>query len=184
MHLVEQTLNSKTAYSGKIFTIKTDTVALPNKKTATRELALKQNATCVIAITKSKKIILVNQYRYAVKRCLWEVPAGKMDSNETPLHCAKRELLEETGFKSNNWTKIGLTAPCPGFCNELIHMFFAKNAFKVCEPKPDPDEFVETRLFDFNELVQQAAYGQIIDSKTTCSILRTHFLILNNTLQI
>lgn len=180
LNFLEKTLNSKTIYSGKIFTIKLNKVSLPNNHTATRELAIKQNAACVVALTKSKKIVLVKQFRNAIQKNLWEVPAGKKETNETALQCAKRELIEETGFNSTHWINIGKITPCPGFCNEQIGLFLALNAVKACAPKPDPDEFVKTGLFNFDEIAKHAALGNLTDAKTTCAILRTHFLISSN----
>lgn len=182
MNFFEKTLTSKTVYSGTIFKVKSDTVSLPNHKTAKRELVLKSNAACVVALTKSKKIVLVKQFRHAVKQCLWEIPAGKKDPGESPFKCAKRELLEETGFKSKHWLNLGPILPTPGFCNESIFTFLALNAFKACQPCTDPDEFVKTGLFDFKKIVQQATFGNLTDAKSVCAILRTHLLFLNNKL--
>lgn len=177
MNFFEKTLSQSISYTGKIFSVQKSKVLLSNNNIVPREVALKQHAACVLAITKFKKVVLVKQFRYATKKNLIEIPAGKIENHEkNPLLCAKRELLEETGFKSPHWLNLGYVLPSPGFCNEKIYIFLARKAFKAANPKPDPNELIETVLVDYNKLVNATMLGQIADAKTACAVLRTHAL--------
>ncbi len=177
MNFFEKTLSQSTCHTGKVFSVQTSKVLLSNNNIASREVAIRKHAACVLAITKSKKAVMVKQFRYAAKKSLLEIPAGKMEDREkNPLLCAKRELLEETGFKSPHWINLGHILPSPGFCNEKIYIFLAKKAFKADQPKPDPNELVEPIIIDFNKLVNATVSGQIVDAKTVCAVLRANTL--------
>ena len=177
MNFFEKTIESKIIYQGEIFNITTNKIKLKNNHIASREVVKKSSAACVIAITRNKNIVLVKQFRYAIGKHLIEIPAGKMESFEKhPLLCAKRELLEETGFKAPNWINLGPILPCPGFCNEKLFLFLAKNSFKAQSPKPDPDEFLQTITMPLDLAVQRATFGSFSDAKTICAILKLHNL--------
>lgn len=177
MNFYEKTIESKITYRGKIFNITSNKVKLKNNHIASREVVKKNSAACVIAVTKNKNIVLVKQFRYAIGKHLIEIPAGKMENFEKhPLLCAKRELLEETGFKAPSWINLGPILPCPGFCDEKLFLFLAKNSFKAQTPKPDPDEFLQTITIPLDLAVKKATFGLFSDAKTVCSILKLHSL--------
>ena len=85
------------------------------------------------------------QFRYALQQPLLEIPAGKLDPNEEPINCAKRELAEETGYRAKEWISLGTIATSPGFCNEVLHLYLAKD-LTMGETHWDPDEYVELCL--------------------------------------
>lgn len=113
-------------YSGKIIDVYKDLVELPNKKIAEREIVLHNECSGVLAI-KNQKIILVKQYRHAIKKCFLEIPAGIMEKNERPEICAKRELQEETGLIAKKLFFMFKMYSAAGFCNELINIFLLMN---------------------------------------------------------
>ena len=132
VELKEIRLRGETVYSGKILTVQEDFVALPDGNEARREVVRHNGACCVVAIDDDKNLLLVRQFRYALNKQLLELPAGKLDViGESPLGAAKRELLEETGFKAANWLDLGAIYPSPGYCDEVIYLYVATNLTKA-----------------------------------------------------
>jgi ADP-ribose pyrophosphatase len=107
---------------------------------------------------------LVEQYRPAVDTTLWEIPAGLLEAGETPLSCAKRELLEETGYEADHWEERLTFYTSPGFTNEKITLFVAKDLRKVANPRLD--EISRCHAFDCATLNHLMNSGQIKDAKT------------------
>ncbi len=165
MNLYEKTLTSKYIYKGKILNLRFEEVELQNGETSSREIIEFPNSVSVIAITENKKIVLVKQYRKPCESELLEIVAGKMDKNEDPLECAKRELSEETGYYSKKWKKIASFYTTPGYSNEFMNMYIAYDAIKG-RAHPDEDEFLEIIEIDIKELIEKVKNGEIKDAKT------------------
>jgi ADP-ribose pyrophosphatase len=165
MNFYEKTLSSKYIYKGKILNLRFEEVELPNRDTSSREIIEFPNSVSVIAITEDKKIVLVKQYRKPCESELLEIVAGKMDKNEDPLECAKRELSEETGYHSENWEKIASFYTTPGYSNEFMNMYIARDVIKG-KSHPDEDEFLEIIEMDIKELIEKVKSGEIKDAKT------------------
>lgn len=102
----EKCLKEEKIFSGDFLTLKKDTVELIDGQTATREIIVNDDAAAVVALDEENNIVLVKQYRYALKREVLEIPAGKVEKGEDFLDAAKRELVEETGYESNNWQSL------------------------------------------------------------------------------
>ena len=101
---------------------------------------------------------------------LIEIPAGKLDPNEEPINCAKRELAEETGYRAKEWISLGRIATSPGFCNEVLHLYLAKD-LTMGETHWDPDEYVELEYFTLPELLEAIKAEQIKDSKSLAALM-------------
>lgn len=169
MNLYEKTEKEEIIYSGKLLRLKKIKVRLPNERFSTREIVEHPGAVAILAVDENKKVILVKQYRKAMEEVLWEVPAGKLDKNEEPLSCAKRELKEETGYRAESWRKIGSFYSSPGFSNEIIHIYFAQN-LKEGAQKLDEDEFLEFYTFDIDKIKEMLRQGSIKDAKTQIAL--------------
>lgn len=170
MKVVERTIKSDKIYQGKILNLRIDTVELPDQKYSKRELVEHSGAVAVIPITEDNKIVMVRQYRKSVEEYLLEVPAGKLEMGEEPLECAQRELLEETGYKSDNLEYLFKIFTSPGFSNEAISIFVAKNLVKDVA-QPDEDEYIEIEEYEIDELMTMIKEEKIKDAKTISSIL-------------
>lgn len=170
MKNVEQTIKSDKVYQGKIINLRIDTVELPDQKYSKREIIEHPGAVAVIPITEDNKIVMVKQFRKSVEEYLLEVPAGKLEIGEEPLECAKRELLEETGYKSNNLEYLFKFYTSPGFCNETISIFVAKDLVMDIA-QPDEDEYIEIEKYEIDELIEKISKEEIKDAKTITSIL-------------
>ena len=119
---------------------------------------------------KRDRVVLVRQYRYPYETTTLEIPAGKMDQGpENAENCGRRELSEETGLVAGTMIPMGEIWPSPGFMDERLHLFCAKELTQG-EVHPDEDEFVEIVRMPFDELCQRIASGEIHDAKTVAAI--------------
>ena len=115
----------------------------------------------VIALTKENKIVLVEQYRAGVDEVTLEIPGGMVDENENPLDAAKRELLEETGYKSSNWQQIGKTSSNPAILNNFTHLFVAKDCEFTGSQKQDGSEDIDFHVIPFDEFLELVQNGTV-----------------------
>lgn len=168
--LHETLLTSTQIYQGKVITVCQDTVELANGKTATREIVKHPGAVAIVPITDNDEIILVRQFRHAVANSLLEIPAGKLDPNETPALCAKRELIEETGFAAGQIQLLTTIFTTPGFSNEVLTIYLAEQLHYVGSC-PDEDEFLELEYYPLAQIDELIASGQIQDAKTIIGLL-------------
>ncbi|WAH39051.1 NUDIX hydrolase [Alicyclobacillus dauci] len=166
----EQTLEEEEIFSGRVVKLSKLTVKLPNGRTSTREVIVHPGAVAVLAEPEPDRVILVKQFRKACETELWEIPAGKLEPNEDPDAAAKRELSEETGFSAERMERLFTFYTSPGFANEKLHVYYASE-LKEGEIHLDEDEFVETRLFNRQEIDRMLQMGGIEDAKTLVALL-------------
>ena len=119
----EKTIKSETLYKGRIVDLRIETVELPDKKYAKREIVDHGKGACIIPIRDDGKIILVKQFRKAINQFIYELPAGLVDPGEDPSQTAYRELQEEIGYKANDLKFLFSGYPSPGFTNEETSFF-------------------------------------------------------------
>ena len=162
--------SSNIVFKGKVFDIKIDQILYDSGNSGVREIVLHKGGAVVLAITKEKRIILVKQYRWPLKKFFLELPAGKLEKNEDPLDCAKRELLEETGITAEKFVKLGTIATSPGFCSELLHIYLAERLTRGIHNREEGEEGMEIFEFTLDEIKNMIMKGEIIDSKTICGI--------------
>ena len=171
MDLQEKQLSSDYKYKGRIISLRVDNILLPNGKEADREVVEHPGGVCVCALTPDNEILFVRQFRYPYNDALLEIPAGKLEKGEDPLECGKRELLEETGAVGKDYAFLGELYPSPGYCDEIIHMYFARvDSFQ--DTQPDEDEFLEVEKIPLKEAVRLVMDNVIKDSKTQTAILK------------
>jgi ADP-ribose pyrophosphatase len=162
---------SSLVYQCKIFDVWEDEVDLPNGKSI-RQIWINHNPTvAIVAVNDKNELILIKQYRTAVKKNLLEIPAGSLDNlEESPVACAQRELAEETGFKAKNLIKLFEGYLLPGYCNEYMYFFLAQGLFSA-PLTPDEDEFIEIMPVSFSQAQELLKSGEIIDAKTVLGIM-------------
>ncbi|MBO8159174.1 NUDIX hydrolase [Thermosyntropha sp.] len=169
MNLEEKTVKSEEVFKGRIVELKVDTVLLPDGRYSTREIVKHDEAVAIVAIDERRNIYLVQQYRKPIEKVLLEIPAGIMNKGEKPLAAAKRELEEETGFKAERWENLGFFYTAPGFTDEKIHLFLARELIEG-KVNLDEDEFVKVEVMPFKKAYDMALNGGIIDAKTIIGI--------------
>lgn len=166
----EKTIESEKIYSGKILDVFKDTVELPNGSTSVREVVRKADGVCVAAVDSDGMVAFVSQYRYPYAVNVLELPAGKIDGDETPEHAAARELKEETGIESAKLIPLGYSMSSPGFCDEGIWMFVATDFVKG-KARPDENEFLNLSWISLEKATEMALDGEIRDLKSRMLIL-------------
>jgi ADP-ribose pyrophosphatase len=170
-HLVERRVRSESVYEGHFLKVRRDEIRLPNGKTASREHVLHPGAVMIVPITDDGQLIIERQFRYPLDRVLLEFPAGKLDPDETTLHCAQRELREETGFRAREWAYAGRMHNAPAYSTEFIEVWFARGL--VAGPQElDDGEFVEVQTIAEAALFELVASGELTDAKTMVGLLK------------
>lgn len=167
----EPTVASRTVYRGRIATLRVDDVRLPGGRIVRREIVEHPGAAAVVALTEDREVVLVRQYRKAVERTLLEIPAGTLEPGETPLSCAHRELVEETGLQADTMTPLLTFVPSPGLLTEEITIFLATGLRPVRRQVQAEEEglgVVRVRLDQVRELI---ARGEVQDSKTLIGLM-------------
>lgn len=169
MDFREKTIRTTNIYKGKIIDVNVYDVSLPNGGESKREVVHHPGAVAVIALTESGKIVLVRQFRKALEKEIYEIPAGKLEKGEAPIDTAMRELEEETGFRAKEFIEIASFYTSPGFSDEIIYLFEAKQLSKG-NLQTDEDEFVEMVEVTLEEAEQMIASKKIHDAKTLFAI--------------
>ena len=174
--LIETTISSEEVYHGVMIRLERDTVCLPNGSTAIREVMRHPGAAAVVPLTREGNVVLVRQFRYPFSRVMLEIPAGKLDPNEAPADCARRELKEETGFLAEELISLGVFFPSIAMLDEQIHLFLARG-LTPSSANLDEDEFLHVEQRPLKDLVQQILRGEVPDGKTQTAILKAYYLL-------
>ena len=164
-HLKETRLESELAYEGSFLKVHHDTVRLPNGKTASREYIPHPGAVVILPVLDNGRLLLERQYRYPVDQVFIEFPAGKIDPGEDPLVCAKRELLEETGYTATHWQFVCKIHNAIAYSDEFLDIYIARG-LTAGERKLDDEEFLDVFDCTPQELTSWVRAGRITDVKT------------------
>ena len=169
MDFKEKTLVENVLYKGKVLTLRRDEVALPDGKTAIREVVHHNGGSCIFC-EKDGKILFVKQFRYAFGEEVLELPAGKREKDEPPEITALRELEEEGGIKAKKAELLFEVYPSPGYTDEKIYIYKATE-LEDCAQKLDEDEFLSAVWIDKEEVKKLIKSGRIKDGKTLIALL-------------
>jgi ADP-ribose pyrophosphatase len=170
-------LSSKTVYKGKIFWVTSDDVVEPGGIRVRRDVVRHNGSVVILAIDDRKnpddpEILLIRQYRHAAGQFLMELPAGRIEPGEKLLPAAKRELLEETGYKARRWSHHVRYYASPGFLAESMDILLAEDLVHAPgEGTPDEDEHIEVHPTPLSEAVRLALTGKLHDGKSLIGIL-------------
>jgi ADP-ribose pyrophosphatase len=168
--LTEHFVAGGPVFEGTLLKVHRDTVRLPDGSQGTREYIKHPGAVAVIALTDDRQILLERQYRDPPRREFIEIPAGKLEPGEPHLATAQRELLEETGYRAQEWTRLCAIDTAIGYTDERIELFLARN-LTLGERKLDPGEFLEVFFKPLDEALAMVRDGRISDVKTVAAIL-------------
>jgi ADP-ribose pyrophosphatase len=151
--------------------VRIDKCELPNGKVLDGFVLEYRDWVNIVALTKEQEVVLVRQYRHGAQKVILEIPGGVMDAgDEIPLHAARRELLEETGFTSDTFIQIGCVYPNPANQTNLIYSFLALNADKVGSQNLDETEEIEVVLKPLDEVVAMAKNGELLQSMQVSAV--------------
>jgi ADP-ribose pyrophosphatase len=168
-----QVLSSRMVYDGKVFKVTCDEIKEPNGITASRDVVRHSGSVVVLAVDESgrePRILLERQYRYAANDYLLELPAGRVDPGESPLAGARRELIEETGYRAKKWQRAVTFYSSPGFLDETMAIYLARELTSG-EAKPEEDEFIECEFYPLSKCIEMIFSGKIRDGKTLSGVL-------------
>ncbi|MRD47881.1 NUDIX domain-containing protein [Caenimonas koreensis] len=164
-HLVERKVSSQEILKGHFLHAFRDTVELPDQTQATREYVIHPGAVMIIPMLDDGRLVIERQYRYPMQAVMIEFPAGKIDPGEDRLECARRELLEETGYVAAEWARAGVLHPVISYSTEFIEIWFARG-LTLTTRSLDEGEFLEVSTTTFDELMDGCRSGAVTDSKT------------------
>lgn len=166
---MERARSSSRPYSGRIVSLRVDEVEFPDGRRTTREVVEHPGAVGILPVTPEGKIVMVEQYRYAIGRTLLEIPAGTREPGEPLEETARRELLEETGYRAEAVEELARFFTSPGWANEEIVLFKAI-ALDGRGPMPDPDEILRVIEVDPADVPGLMRDGTIADGKTITAV--------------
>ena len=174
------TINSHaTLHEGRVFNLVKENYTLENGVTSHMDFIQHPGAAAMVPMLNNREVVLIKQYRHAIREFIWEIPAGTLDPNESPLNCARRELIEEIGYSATDWHQLGTITPLPGCSDEHIHIFLASD-LKPEEQQLDDDEMINVHKINLSEALQMILAGEISDGKTISGLfLATQWLNRN-----
>ncbi len=170
MKLEEVTLQNNRVYDGKILKLDVDTIQQPDGRVSKREIVRHKGGAAVFFV-KDGRLALVKQFRYAYRQAIYEIPAGKLEPNEPPEVTAKRELEEETGYVAPSLTLMGKLYPTPGYTDEIIYIYLAKEA-TFTQMHLDEGENLTVTFMPMDEVLTRIRSGEICDAKTVYAVYR------------
>jgi ADP-ribose pyrophosphatase len=168
-------ISSKLSYKGKVFSVFTDKVLEPSGQTNVRDVIRHNGSVVVLAVDESKNpkdpdIIFERQYRHAAGQFLIELPAGRVEPGESTLAAAKREMIEETGYRAKRWTLLTKYFASPGFLGEWMQIYLARD-IREGVSQPEADENIEVFRLPLSEALALVAANKIHDGKTLIGLM-------------
>jgi ADP-ribose pyrophosphatase len=163
------TLHTEIGYRGRAFTVRKDTLKLPDGRETVYDIIDHPGAVTIIPVDKAGNIYFVRQFRPATGEVLLELPAGTLEKGEDPLECAQREIQEETGFAATKFTSLGAVWLAPGYSTEYLHFFLATDLYPS-RKEGDEDEFISVDVIPYLKALEMAKSGLIKDGKSLAGL--------------
>lgn len=166
-------LKSRVAYRAPVFYVTSEIVREPSGVTARRDIVRHPGSVVVLGVDirgKEPRVLLAAQFRHAASQNMMELPAGRIDPGESPLEGAKRELIEETGYRARKWSKAMFFYVSPGFLDETMTIFLAEG-LEPGEASPEEDEVILSKLIPLSQAIRWVMRGKIQDAKTIAGLL-------------
>ena len=158
-------MQKETIYNGRIINLFREQVTLPNGRTTWLEIIKHSGSVAIVPMISPDKVVLIRQYRHAAGGFIWEIPAGTFEKGERALTCARRETIEEIGFRAGRMKKLVSFLLAPGYCNEVLHLFKATSLIPA-KQKLDHDECLTKKIFKLDTAIEMIYKGKIMDAKT------------------
>lgn len=167
--------NIRKVFEGRIFSVNVESITLPRGERLEAEVVRHPGSVVLIPVTDRGEVVLVRQYRHAIGRSAWELPAGSLEQGEDPRAAAVRECHEEIGLIPSAVERLGAFFPTPGYCDEEMNFYRAAGLRAPADDDPaaqqDEDEDIEAKAFSVETIKQMVATGDIIDLKTVAGLM-------------
>jgi len=157
-------------HQGRVFRMVRENVTLDNGVSADLDYIEHPGAAAIVPLIAPGEVLLIKQYRHALKQYIWEIPAGTLNPDEPVMDCARRELIEETGYAASEWQKLGQITPVPGYSDERVHLFLA-SALAAARQELDADEVLAVHRMPLIKALEMITRGDIQDAKSICGLL-------------
>ncbi len=167
-------LKHEIIYDGRVFKTVVDEIEYESGNRATREIAVHSGGAVVLPLLEDRRIIFVRQFRYPLNESLYELPAGKLEPNESPEACAKRELEEETGYRAGKIERLTSIYTSPGFCTERLHVFMATELTDGVQRLEEGELGLTLKIIRAEEAFQMVRTNQIVDAKSIVGLFFLH----------
>lgn len=154
----------------RVFAIRQECWTRSNGASHQRHTIVHPGAVAILPFDQRGRLMLIRQFRPAVREWLLEIPAGTLERGESPRNCAKRELIEETGFAARKWRKLGCIYTAPGYCTERIHLYEARD-LRPASAQQDKDEIIELATMSLAHVRRAVRSGEICDAKTLAALM-------------
>lgn len=161
-------VKSRYVYRGRVIAVRVDEL----DGGRVREVVEHRGSVAILPLLDGDRVLLERQYRYVIGRELIEIPAGMVEEGESIEEAAQRELMEETGYRAGRMEYIGRCYMTPGYCNELIHFFIARDLERLPERSMDEDEEIELITMSMDEALSKVMNNEIEDAKTLYALMR------------
>jgi ADP-ribose pyrophosphatase len=155
---------------GRRIRVAVDTSTAPDGTAITRDMIFHPGAVVILPVLDADTVVLLRNFRFVLNETLWECPAGTVEPNEPLEDCARRELLEETGYTAAKWRSLGYLYASPGVLDEKLHLFIAEG-LTAGQMRPEADEQLEPVTVPLADAVRMCLTGEIKDAKTVTSLL-------------
>ena len=168
-------LSTERLHTGRIINLDLDTVRFPDGSAGKLEMIRHPGASAVVPLLDpvtdpDPRVLLIRQFRHAADDFIWEIPAGRLDPGESPEACAARELEEETGMAAERIERLTVIYTTPGFTDERIHLFLA-TGLRAGSQAREADEFMETEVRRWSDVMELVRTGGVVDGKTLVSLM-------------
>jgi len=164
--------HTKTLYRGRVFTLEKENVTLGNGNTAELDVIHHPGAAAMVPLTDDDQVILLRQYRHAIRRNIWEIPAGTLEPGEDHESCARREVEEETGYRAAHLVRLGQIIPVPGYSDETISLYLC-TGLTLTGQNLDRDEQITVQPVPLSAALAMISSGEIQDAKTITGLFMT-----------
>ncbi len=168
--LIETSLEARVVHHGRFLTIRDDVVELPGGYSAKREFVEHRGSAMIVPVCDDGNVVVENVFRYPIGQVCLEFPAGMVDDGEDSLNCARRELLEETGFVASEWAFLGRFYNAAPYSSEFIDLWLARK-LNYRKPANDVLEPLKVLKYNFEQLVSDATHGLVLDMRTAMATM-------------
>jgi ADP-ribose pyrophosphatase len=158
-------------YNGRVINLIRDRIRYSNGHEEVREVVQHSGGCVILGLLENNRIVMIRQHRYPIDKIIYELPAGKLNVNEDPLDCAKREFEEETGYKAKVWERLTSFYTSPGYTSELLHVFMAKELHPGKQNLEPGESHIQIEILDYQAALEKIASNEINDGKTIVGIL-------------